>query len=96
MPATARTVAVTDPDLRQWFVDHGYVWEALSYAMNGYDVGTGVIDSHGTCCTAFPFFTRVRGVIMSGLSMGGAITMTEIEHYRNTFRGAMPYCGVLR
>ena len=91
-----RTVAVTDPDLRQWFVDHGYAWAASSYAMNGYDVGTGVIDSHDLL-TAFPSITGLRPtrVIMSGLSMGGAITMAEIEHYRNTFAGAMPYCGVL-
>jgi hypothetical protein len=32
---------------------------------------------------------------MTGLSMGGQITAVEIEHYRNTFVGAMPYCGVL-
>jgi hypothetical protein len=91
-----RTVAVTDPNLRQWFVDHGYAWAASSYAMNGYDVGTGVIDTHDLL-TAFPSITGLRPtrVIMSGLSMGGAITMAEIEHYRNTFAGAMPYCGVL-
>jgi hypothetical protein len=90
------TVAVSDPNLRQWFVDHGYAWAASSYAMNGYDVGTGVVDTHDLL-EAFPSISGLRPtqVIMSGLSMGGAITVVEIEHYRSTFAGAMPYCGVL-
>jgi hypothetical protein len=93
---TVSTVTVSDPELRQWFVDHGYAWAASSYAMNGYDVGTGVVDTHDLL-EAFPSITGMhpQQVIMSGLSMGGAITAVEIEHYRNTFAGAMPYCGVL-
>jgi hypothetical protein len=90
------TVAVDDPTLRQYFVDHGYAWAASSYAMNGYDVGTGVVDTHDLL-EAFPSITGLQPntVIMSGLSMGGAITAVELEYYRNTYAGAMPYCGVL-
>lgn len=94
---TGNTVSVSDPNLRQWFVQHGYAWAASSYAMNGYDVGTGVVDTHDL----LDGFTSITGlqqpeqVIMSGLSMGGAITAVEIEHYRDTFAGAMPYCGVI-
>ena len=94
---TGPVVGVSDPNLRQWFVDNGYAWAASSYAMNGYDVGTGVVDTHDLL-EAFPSITKLKAptqVIMSGLSMGGAITAVEIEHYRNTFAGAMPYCGVL-
>src|SRR5260221_9998921 len=32
---------------------------------------------------------------MTGLSMGGEITVAEIEAYKGQFAGAMPYCGVL-
>jgi hypothetical protein len=90
------TVAVDDPTLRQYFVDHGYAWAASSYAMNGYDVGTGAVDTHDLL-EAFPSITGLQPstVIMSGLSMGGAITAVELESYRDTYAGAMPYCGVL-
>ncbi|HET9078188.1 MAG TPA: hypothetical protein VFN68_14720 [Acidimicrobiales bacterium] len=93
---TGTTVGVDDATLRQYYVDHGFAWAASSYAMNGYDVGTGVVDTHDLL-EAFPSITghRPRSVLMSGLSMGGAITAVEIEHYRNTFVGAMPYCGVI-
>jgi hypothetical protein len=90
------TVAVDDPTLRQYFVDHGYAWAASSYAINGYDVGTGVVDTHDLL-EAFPSITGLQPstTIMSGVSMGGAITAVEIESYRHTYDGAMPYCGVL-
>jgi hypothetical protein len=93
---TGSTVAVSDPTLRQYFVDHGYAWAASSYAMNGYDVGTGVVDTHDLL-EAFPSITGLHPttIIMSGLSMGGAITAVELESYRHTYAGAMPYCGVL-
>lgn len=90
------TVHVGSPELRSYFIDHGYAWAASSYALNGYDVGTGVVDTHDLL-QAFPKITgqTPARVIMSGLSMGGEITAVEIEYYRNTYAGAMPYCGVL-
>jgi pimeloyl-ACP methyl ester carboxylesterase len=85
-----------EPQLRQYFVDHGYAWAASSYAMNGYDPGDGVVDTHDLL-KAFPAITRLhsRRAIMTGLSMGGEITTAEIEAYKGDFVGAMPSCGVL-
>ena len=93
---TGTEVWVDDPQLRQYFVDNGFAWAASSYAMNGYDPGDGVVDTHDLL-QAFPSITglRTRQVIMSGLSMGGEITTAEIEAYKGDFAGAMPYCGVL-
>ena len=93
---TGTEVWVDDPQLRQYFVDNGFAWAASSYAMNGYDPGDGVSDTHDLL-EAFPAITglRTRQVIMSGLSMGGEITTAEIEAYKGDFAGAMPYCGVL-
>jgi pimeloyl-ACP methyl ester carboxylesterase len=93
---TGTEVWVDDPQLRQYFVDHGFAWAASSYAQNGYDPGDGVVDTHDLLL-AFPSITglRTRQVIMSGLSMGGEITTAEIEAYKGDFAGAMPYCGVL-
>ena len=89
-------VWVDDPQLRQYFVDNGFAWAASSYAVNGYDPGDGVVDTHDLL-KAFPSITglRTRQVIMSGVSMGGEITTAEIEAYKGDFAGAMPYCGVL-
>src|ERR1700722_18983539 len=93
---TGTEVWVDDPQLRQYFVDNGFAWAASSYAINGYDPGDGVVDTHDLL-QAFPAITglHTRQVIMSGLSMGGQITTAEIEAYKGDFAGAMPYCGVL-
>ena len=93
---TGNVVWVDEPQLRQYFVDHGYAWAASSYAMNGYDPGDGVVDTHDLL-KAFPAITGLhpRRAIMTGLSMGGEITTAEIEAYKGDFVGAMPYCGVL-
>ncbi|HET9081277.1 MAG TPA: hypothetical protein VFO01_12285 [Trebonia sp.] len=93
---TGNVVWVDDPQLRQYFVDKGFAWAASSYAMNGYDPGNGVVDTHDLL-EAFPSITTLhaRQVIMSGLSMGGEVTAAEIEAYKGEFAGAMPYCGVL-
>ncbi|MGH9114730.1 MAG: hypothetical protein ACRDWW_02760, partial [Acidimicrobiales bacterium] len=93
---TGNVVYVDEPQLRQYFVDHGYAWAASSYIENGYDVGSGVVNTH-QLLEDFSTITDLTptSVIMSGLSMGGAITAVEIEHYKGDFVGAMPYCGVL-
>lgn len=93
---TGSEVWVDEPQLRKYFVDNGFAWAASSYALNGYDPGDGVVDTHDLL-EAFPSITglHARQVIMSGLSMGGEITTAEIEAYKGDFAGAMPYCGVL-
>jgi pimeloyl-ACP methyl ester carboxylesterase len=93
---TGNVVWVDEPQLRQYFVDHGFAWAASSYALNGYDPGDGVVDTHDLL-EAFPSVTGLHAqqAIMSGLSMGGEITTAEIEAYKGQFTGAMPYCGVL-
>ena len=93
---TGNVVWVDEPQLRQYFVDHGYAWAASSYAVNGYDPGDGVVDTHDLL-KAFPSITGLhpKQAIMTGLSMGGEITTAEIEAYKGDFAGAMPYCGVL-
>lgn len=94
---TGNVVAVGDPQLRSYFVQHGFAWAASSYRKNGYDVGSGVLDTHDLLVD-FPRLANrgaPKATYMSGLSMGGEITAVEVEHYRHDFVGAMPYCGVL-
>jgi hypothetical protein len=93
---TGTVVSVGYPSLRSYYIQHGFAWAASSYQANGYDVAQGVLDTHAL----IPLFTAETGlspnaIYMSGLSMGGQITAVEVEQYRHTFVGAMPYCGVL-
>jgi hypothetical protein len=93
---TGTTVWVDNPALRAHFVEQGFAWAASSYQTNGYDVGQGVLDTHAL----LDLFSRVTGdrphqVLITGPSMGGHVTAVAIEHYRHTFAGAMPVCGVL-
>jgi hypothetical protein len=90
------TVWVDNPALRAHFVARGFAWAASSYQTNGYDVGQGVRDTRGLV----DLFRRVtrhrpREVLITGPSMGGHVTAVAIEHFRHTFAGAMPVCGVL-
>jgi hypothetical protein len=93
---TGTTVWVDNPALRAHFVEQGFAWAASSYQTNGYDVGQGVRDTH----VLLDLFRRVTGqrphrVLITGPSMGGHVTAVAIEHFRRTFAGAMPVCGVL-
>lgn len=94
---TGSVVSVSNPQLRRWYVDHGYAWAASSYRQNGYNVGDGVQDTHDLMAH-FPGLARQRAprdTYMTGLSMGGEITAVEVERYRGQYTAAMPYCGVL-
>lgn len=90
------TVWVDNPSLRAHFVQRGFAWAASSYQTNGYDVGQGVRDTHALI-DLFRRATdlRPRKLLITGLSMGGHVTAVAVEHFRHTFAGAMPVCGVL-
>jgi hypothetical protein len=93
---TGTTVFVDNPALRAHYVARGFAWAASSYQTNGYDVGQGVRDSHAMIDVFREVAGRpARAVYLTGASMGGHITAVAIEHYRTSFVGAMPYCGVL-
>jgi hypothetical protein len=94
---TGPVVSVSNPQLRSWYVEHGYAWAASSYRQNGYDVGSGVRDTHDLM-THFSALTHQRApreTYMTGVSMGGEITAVALERYRGQFTAAMPACGVL-
>jgi Prolyl oligopeptidase family len=90
------TVWVDNPSLRAHLVRRGFAWAASSYQTNGYDVGQGVRDTHALI-DLFRRATglRTRKLLITGPSMGGHVTAVAVEHFRHTFAGAMPVCGVL-
>jgi hypothetical protein len=80
---------------RDWYLSHGYAWAASSYSTNGYDVRTGVADTHRLIGLFTSLVSKPSKVWMTGDSMGGHITAVAVETYPNAFAGAMPTCGVL-
>lgn len=94
---TGNTVSVSNPQIRDWYVTHGYAWAASSYRENGYNVGDGVEDTHDLMVhfSGLSHHRAPRQTFMTGVSMGGEITAAEIENYRGQYVGAMPACGVL-
>jgi hypothetical protein len=94
---TGNVVSVSNPQLREFYIENGYAWAASSYRQNGYNVGDGVQDTHDLM-VHFPKLTGERApreTYMTGVSMGGEITAVSIERYRGQFTAAMPTCGVL-
>ena len=94
---TGNVVAVSNPQLRSFFIDQGYAWAASSYRQNGYNVGDGVEDTHDLKenFSGITHHRAPRDTYMTGVSMGGEITAAEIESYRGEYTAAMPACGVL-
>lgn len=94
---TGNVVAVSNPQIRDYYIANGYAWAASSYRENGYNVGDGVEDTHDLMVhfSGLTHHRAPRETYMTGVSMGGEITGVEIEQYRGQFTAAMPMCGVL-
>ena len=88
-------LTVSNPQFRQYLVDHGFAWAASSYATNGYDVTQGVKDTHDLGTLFNGLVAKPNRVYFTGQSMGGHITGVAIEQYPNAYDGAMPTCGVM-
>jgi hypothetical protein len=88
-------LTVDNHPLRAYLVANGYAWAASSYSRNGYDVKTGVQDTHDLTT----FFNGIAGrperTYITGASMGGHVTAAAIEQYPRAYDGAMPICGVV-
>ena len=103
------TLAVQNPPIRRYLIEHGYAWAASSYSKNFYDVQAGVEDTNALTL-AFNKIATANGrsiavptrTYLFGTSMGGHITAAAVEaetlataHNRVRYDGAVPMCGVL-
>jgi pimeloyl-ACP methyl ester carboxylesterase len=88
-------LTVSDPSIRKYLVDNGYAWAASSYRTNGYDVKTGVMDTHALAKFFNGLVGKPKRTYIIGHSMGGHITGVAIEQYPKAFDGALPMCGVM-
>ena len=88
-------LTVDNHPLRAWLIANGYAWAASSYSRNGYDVATGVKDTHDLTTLFNGLVDRPQRTYITGASMGGHVTAASIEQYRHAYDGAMPICGVV-
>jgi len=88
-------LTVDNGPIRSHLIENGYAWAASSYSRNGYDVATGVQDTHAVTKLFNGKFSKPDKTYLIGESMGGHITGVAIEQYRNLYDGAMPVCGVM-
>jgi pimeloyl-ACP methyl ester carboxylesterase len=86
---------VDDPPIREWLVTNGYAWAASSFSGNDLDVAVGVKDTHTLTQRFNGLVALPAHVYLSGMSMGGAITVNTIEQYPDVYDGAMPVCSSL-
>lgn len=86
---------VQETPIRLWLVSNGFAWAASSYSRNGYDVATGVQDTHALTMLFNGIIGRPDYTYIIGHSMGAQIAAVMVEQWPNTYDGAMPCCGTL-
>ncbi|MQA95742.1 MAG: hypothetical protein GEV11_14220 [Streptosporangiales bacterium] len=94
----ATRVLTVDPPgfgLRQRLLDQGYAWAASSYYANDYDVRAGVRSTQDLAEHFADLVDEPRKTHITGVSMGGHVTVRSIEQYPKFYDAAMPMCGVL-
>ncbi|MFK8048052.1 MAG: hypothetical protein AB8B81_06450 [Halioglobus sp.] len=76
-------LTVSNPPLREYYLERGYAWAASSYSKNCYDVKAGVESTNRLA----RIFTRdveaPNRTLITGFSMGGHVTGAAIEMYPN-------------
>tara|TARA_B100002049_G_C16066936_1_gene370926 strand:- start:87 stop:1505 length:1419 start_codon:yes stop_codon:yes gene_type:complete len=102
-------LTVSNPALRDYYVNNGYAWAASSYSRNYYDVRAGVEDTNALA-NAFVDIAAQNGrtlmaptkIYITGDSMGGHVTAAAIEQETQleaankvNYAGAVPRCGVV-
>ncbi|MFL6054475.1 MAG: hypothetical protein ACJ72W_16385 [Actinoallomurus sp.] len=91
------TLTVEPPafGLRQKLIGEGYAWASSSYADNGYDVRSGVVETRDLADLFARLQRRPSRTYIAGVSMGGHVIGRSIEQYPYSYSGALPMCGVL-
>ncbi|MFC4455067.1 hypothetical protein [Deinococcus sonorensis] len=74
-------------------LSQGYAIANTAYAKTGYAVKEGVAANKQL--HDFMKAAGSKSQYMTGISMGGNITVALVEQYPQDFVGAMPYCGVV-
>jgi len=80
--------------LRQHLLAEGFAWAASSYRCNGYVPGRGLLDT----IALTEIFTKLNDgkpparVYLTGVSMGGHVTLLGLQEFPTTFAGGLALC----
>ena len=80
---------------REHLITGGFAWAASSYRCNGYVPGQGLLDT----MALIDVFKRVYGgnapqrVYLTGVSMGGHITLLGMQEFPTSFAGGLALCA---
>jgi pimeloyl-ACP methyl ester carboxylesterase len=80
---------------REHLITGGFAWAASSYRCNGYVPGQGLLDT----MALIDVFKRVYGgnapqrVYLTGVSMGGHITLLGMQEFPTAFGGGLALCA---
>jgi pimeloyl-ACP methyl ester carboxylesterase len=80
--------------LRQHLVAEGFAWAASSYRCNGYVPGRGLLDT----IALTDLFTKLNDgrapsrIYLTGVSMGGHVTLLGLQEFPTTFAGGLALC----
>lgn len=88
-------VFAATPQLRQYFIEHGFAWGASTYQCNGYMPGIGLTNT----VLLKQLFRDVTGMAPShnylvGSSMGGFQTHLAMHEFPTMFDGALAMCAI--
>jgi pimeloyl-ACP methyl ester carboxylesterase len=81
--------------LREHLVKNGFAWAASSYRCNGYVPGVGLLDTKaltGVFLKSSAGRTPTR-VYLSGVSMGGHVTLLGLQEFPKDFAGGLAMCA---
>src|SRR6266542_1705954 len=79
---------------RQHLIDQHFAWAASSYRCNGYVPGRGLLDTMALT----DVFTKLNDgkapsrVYLTGVSMGGHVTLLGLQEFPTTFAGGLALC----
>jgi hypothetical protein len=80
---------------REHLIAQGFAWAASSYRCNGYVPGRGLLDTMALT----DLFTKVNDgrapsrVYLTGVSMGGHVTLLGMQEFPTTFAGGLAMCA---
>jgi pimeloyl-ACP methyl ester carboxylesterase len=88
------TLRAQNDSIREHLIKEGFAWAASSYRCNGYVPGIGLLDT----MALVDLFTKSnagrspRRTYLTGVSMGGHVTLLGMQEFPTSFAGGLAMC----
>lgn len=84
---------VDAPPFREWLIQNGYAWAASSFSANGAVFTEGIKDTKALASFFQEEIAVPEHIYISGISLGGGISVKSVEQYPELYDGGLPFCG---